>query len=226
MSFGDSVWKRGSNGHNELSKRQYIATVCMATIYGLIVSSIISFFALNWNPSFWILLLVGLGIPIVGIFIALGSDNWMISFFGYTLVVLGFGAILGPMVHVLETGTLMLAVMATAGVTVTMSIIGIIYPKSLEHWGGYLAGALLALIFVRLGQAVIISLGIMESLWYISFIEYGAVILFSLYIIYDWNRSLRLTRTLDNAVDSAVAIYLDIINLFVTLARIFSNKND
>lgn len=226
MSLGDSVWDRGHSGPDELSKRLYIAVVTLATVYGLILSSVIAYFTLDWKPSFWILVFVGLVIPIIGILISAYSNNWLISLFGYTMLIFGIGAISGPAVSILETGVLMLALMSTAGVTIVMSVVGIIYPKSLEHWGGYLFGALFALLFVRIGQAVIMSLGIYESLWYIAWIEYGAVVLFSLYIIYDWNRSLRLSRTLDNAVDSAVAIFLDIVNLFWTIARILSHNND
>lgn len=165
-------------------------------------------------------------IPIIGIIISVKSDNWFVSLIGYSMLVFGIGAISGPAVSMAETGALMLALISTAGVTIVMSLAGIIYPKSLEHWGGYLMGGLIALLFVRIGQTVMMSLGVFESLWYIPWIEYGAVVLFSLYIMYDWNRSLRLTRTLDNAIDSAVAIFLDIANLFFTLLRIFSNNND
>lgn len=226
MGFGDSVWERGQNGTDDLSKRTYIAVVTLATAYGLILSSIIAYFTLDWRPSIWMLLIVGFIIPIIGIFIAAKSDEWTVSLVGYTLLIFGIGAISGPAVSTLETGVLMLALISTAGVTIVMSIAGIIYPKSLEHWGGYLFGALLALVFVRIGQTIIMSLGIYESLWYIPWIEYGAVVLFSLYIIYDWNRSLRLSRTMDNAIDSALAIFLDIVNLFWTIARILSHNND
>jgi len=226
MSFGDSVWDRGRSGPDELSKREYIAVVTLATVYGLVLSSVIAYFTLDWRPSFWMMIIVGFVIPIIGIVISAKSDEWTISLFGYTLLIFGIGAISGPAVSMLETGALMLALISTAGVTIVMSVAGIIYPKSLEHWGGYLFGGLLALLFVRIGQAILMSLGIYESLWYIPLVEYGAVILFSLYIVYDWNRALRLTRTLDNAIDCAVAIFLDIINLFWTIARILSNNND
>lgn len=224
-SIGDSVWERRDRGNDTLSKRMYVAAVSGFTVYGLIITSIIAFFTLAWQPSIWAILGVGLVIPIIGIYIAIKSNEWLISLIGYTLLVLGLGAITGPSVAFYETGVVVTAVMATAGVTIVMSVAGIIYPKSLEGWSGYLFGGLLALIFVRLAQLMLMSLGIAESLWYIPLIEYGAAILFSLYIIYDWNRALRLSKTMDNAVDCAMAIYLDIINLFITLLRIFGHKD-
>jgi FtsH-binding integral membrane protein len=48
--------------------------------------------------------------------------------------------------------------------------------------------------------------------------------LFCAYIIYDWNRALRLPYTVDNAIDAAVALYLDIMNLFIHLLRILGKS--
>ena len=44
------------------------------------------------------------------------------------------------------------------------------------------------------------------------------------YIGVDWGRANRIERTLDNAVDSAASLYLDIINLFLRVLRILSRK--
>ena len=51
----------------------------------------------------------------------------------------------------------------------------------------------------------------------------GAYI-FSLYIGFDWSRAQVMSKTLDNAVDAAVQIYLDIINLFIRLLKIMGKK--
>lgn len=220
MSFGNTVWERGLEGTDELSERRYISAVSGFTVYGLLLTSLIAFQTMAWHPNLLVYLLIGLAVPIAGIVIALASDLWYVSLLGYTLVLGGLGAIIGPTVAMYNTGVVISAVMATAGVTAVTSLIGILYPKSLESWGIYLFGGLVALLFVRLAQVIMASVGVSEGIWYMPWIEYLAAILFSLYIIYDWNRSLRLTRTLDNAVDCALAIYLDIINLFLVILRI------
>ncbi len=225
-SLGSSVWDRADKGgQNTMSLGVYVAAVCGFTVYGLVVSGILAWFTMSWHPeSIWPVLIIGLGIPIIGIFITLKSNNWFVSLLGYTMVVVGLGIITGPTVAMHQTGVVITALMATMGVTLVTSIIGIMVPKSLESWGIYLFGALLALVFVRFGQAVMAAIGVSESIWYMPYIEYGAAILFSLYIIYDWNRAVRLPHTMDNAVDCALAIYLDVINLFITLLRIMGNK--
>jgi FtsH-binding integral membrane protein len=225
--FGDSVWKReGAVGEGQLSRYAYLQAVTFATVYGLVISSMVAYSTMSWKMGVLGLIVVGLVVPIIGIVIALSSDSWPISLFGYTLVTVGLGAIIGPTVGMLSSVIVMKAFMATCGVTVVMSLIGIFYPRSLEHWGGYLFAGLLALVFVRIAQGLLMSFGVGQSLWYVSVIEYAATALFSLYIIYDWNRALRLPHTLDNAVDCALAIYLDIVNLFVTLLRIYASGSD
>ena len=48
------------------------------------------------------------------------------------------------------------------------------------------------------------------------------VVLFSLYIAYDWARAQQYPKTVDNAIDCAMDIYMDIINLFLDLVRILN----
>lgn len=208
-----------------MSKRAYVAAITLFTTGGLALASYIAFQTLTWVPaSLWVYLGIGLGIPIVGIVIAFTSKNWLVSLFGYALVVCGLGAIAGPTVALYKTGIVLLTMVVTGGVTLVMSAVGIMYPKSLESWGGYLFGGLTALILMRFGQGVMAGMGMPESIWYMPWIEYGAVVLFSLYIIFDWNRAMRLPKTLDNAVDSSVAIFLDVFNLFFDLLRILGGS--
>lgn len=226
MRLGEAVWDRNTVGAGTMSRTGYLGAVSGFTVYGLILATLVAAKTMSWHPeSILLWLFIGLGIPIAGIFLALGSSHWPTSLAGYTMVVVGLGAVTGPTVALYETGVVLSALGATAGVTVVTSAVGVLYPKSLASWGGYLFGALLALVFVRVAQTIMASMGVSESIWYMPWIEYGAAVLFSLYIIFDWNRALRLDHTLDNAVDCALAIFLDIINLFITLLRIFGNSS-
>lgn len=47
---------------------------------------------------------------------------------------------------------------------------------------------------------------------------------YNLIIGYDWGRANRIPKTTDNAIDSAAAIYIDIINLFVRILRIMGRR--
>jgi hypothetical protein len=62
----------------------------------------------------------------------------------------------------------------------------------------------------------------MPSLQSLSWIDYLAAGLFSLYIGYDMYKASQVTKTVDNAIDVAINLYLSIINLFLTLLSIKS----
>jgi len=226
MNLGESVWKRrNSIAPGVLTPRQYVSALTGFTIYGLLVTSLIAQQTMAWQPqSIWPVLIFGLGIPLIGIFMALGSDDWQVSLIGYTMVVVGIGIIIGPTVAFYKMDIVYKAILATAGVAVACSIIGIIWPHSLENWRVYLFAGLSALLFVRIAQ-MILGAVYPTGDWYWPAIEYAGALLFSLYIIYDWNRAVRLPHTLDNAVDCALAIYLDIINLFIHLLRIMAHSS-
>ncbi len=106
--------------------------------------------------------------------------------------------------------------------------IGIVYPGSLEHWSKYLIAGLLVLIagrFVEIFVAPVTEVTAPVP-WWVNLLDYGGALLFTFYILFDWNRALRLRYTLDNAVDVSVAIYLDIVNLFLQLLRILGRSKD
>jgi FtsH-binding integral membrane protein len=57
-----------------------------------------------------------------------------------------------------------------------------------------------------------------------SIIDWIVVIIFCGYIGYDWARANNIPKTFDNAVDSAAALYIDMINLFVRILRILGRR--
>jgi FtsH-binding integral membrane protein len=101
----------------------------------------------------------------------------------------------------------------TGSVTLVMMLLAMIFPDFFAKLGGVLFAALLGLVAVRLLQLFIPGL---QSLVLIDWISAA---IFSLYIGYDWNRATEIPKTLDNAVDVAVSIYLDVVNLFLSLFK-------
>ena len=52
------------------------------------------------------------------------------------------------------------------------------------------------------------------------------VLVFTLYVAYDWSQALNKEYTLDNAIDASGGLILDAINLFINILQIFSgNRN-
>ncbi|MEK7567033.1 MAG: Bax inhibitor-1 family protein [Patescibacteria group bacterium] len=192
---------------------------CILT-WGFLATHIVSSMTANWKPGILMFLLVGLAIPLVGIFMSL-SDSALVSFVGFNLVVVPFGAILGPTLAAYELaqlGIVSQAAMLTGSVTGVMALSGLLFPDFYRSIGGALFGALSALLIV-----LVISMFV-PALMGFTIIHYIAAGIFALYIGYDMHRASEIPATLDNAVDVCISLYLDIINLFLWILRISKNN--
>jgi len=206
------------SGFNSLSERSFFGALTGFVLYGLILSYVSTFFAPEVLTTLELVLL-GLVLPIGGCFLAM-NDNFGISFIGYNMITIPFGLVLGPVVDHYAPGVVQNAVLLTAMITGVMGFAGIAYPNFFRSIGSALFVALLALVVVRLiglFVPVINSFGI---------IDYVAAGIFSLYIGYDMFRATEATRTIGSALKIAVSLYLDIINLFMSLLSILGNDND
>lgn len=154
-----------------------------------------------------------------GIWIMHGSDKPIISFLGYNLIVAPIGLVLVMFMPGHSHESIVTAVQTTTILTVSMMILGTIFPRFFQKISSALMWALLLAIVVELVQALIfkVKLGIMD--WIVAAIFCG-------YIGVDWGRANSIERTVDNAIDSAAALYLDIINLFMRVLSIGSSKSD
>ena len=207
---------------NELvSDRTYNLYLGGVVAYGLILNMLIcaklTDFALRLNP---IILFVGYFIcVIVGTLISAKSNDPLISFLGYNLVVVPVGLVVSTAVYYyggLNSKVVLQAITYTAGITVVMICLSILKPGFFSRLGGILFSGLIGIIIVEL---VLMIFRIPQSFTAL----FGAV-LFSLYIGYDYWKAQQYPKTIDNAVDSALDIYLDIINLFLRILSILGNS--
>ena len=209
---------------DRLSARTYNLALTGLLAYGLLLNAVIVYYfayplmnALQ-GVSPW-LLLAGYLVPtFLGIFLAAKSQNPAVSFVGYNLVVLPIGIMLSLVIPGLPAGIIVKAMALTGMVTVTMALISLVRPQ----------------LFLGLGRTLVIALvvGLVAELVATFLFGYRGqlfdwffVLLFSGYIGYDVAKSQAYPKTLDNAVDSALDIYLDIINLFIRLLSILSNRD-
>ncbi len=207
-------------GRDSISGPFFYAALTASLLWGLVVTAIVAHkvIASQYQPGLWEILLLGLALPIVGIIVALKSDNPIVSFIGYNMIVIPFGIILGPAVNHYSQDVIRNAFMLTAIITFVMGFAGTCFPRLFENMGAPLLLSLGALVLVRVAQIFIPE---MQSL---GFIDYIAAGIFSLYIGYDMYRASVVQKSLDSAVDISVDLYLDIINLFLNLLRIMGNK--
>lgn len=212
MQFNNAVFDR-SGGNDEVSEHTFYAALTACLLWGLLGTAFVAYQAVQMHhqpntAEIWIL---GLCVPLLGGFIAIKSDNPIISFFGYNLMVIPYGIILGPLLQHYSPDSVKNALLMTGAITFFMGFMGTCFPSLFQNLGGPLFIALLGLLAVRIIQMFVPEL---QNLRFVDYISAG---IFSLYIGYDMYRASSVAKTLDNAVDIAVDLYLDIVNIFLSL---------
>jgi len=154
-----------------------------------------------------------LGSVIAGVSLFNRSTNPTISFIGYNLVVIPFGFILNLLIHRYNPAIVLDAIRITALVTFGMMVLGSLFPAFFQRIYRTLGLALLIVIAVRLVEIFIFHTEY-------GIIDWAVVLIFCGYIGYDWGRANHIPKTVDNAIGSAAALYIDIVNLFARILRI------
>ncbi|WP_418114998.1 Bax inhibitor-1 family protein [Vibrio scophthalmi] len=216
----DNVFERGFTGEPEISARLYNLAIGAVLCWGfwinwLMVSAIPVEVISSINP--WVFFIGYFASCFIGIYLFRSSSNPLVSFLGYNFVVVPFGLIINMVVSQYDPALVLSAIQVTGLVTGVMMILGTLFPNFFAKIAGALTIALLAVIVVELFQ--IFVLGIHQA-W----IDWAVAVIFCGYIGYDWGRANQIPKTLDNAVDSAAALYMDIINLFLRILRIMGRK--
>lgn len=212
----------GRTGNDTMTRNSFYFIMGCILAWGFTATYIVSEMTADWKPEMFAFFLVSIGLPLLGIFMSM-SKSALISFTGFNLVVIPFGAILGPVLaqyELAQPGIVSEAAMLTGMVAGIMALSGLFFPNFYRSIGGALFGALLALVIVSVASLFI------PALMNFTVIHYAAAGLFALYIGYDMWRASEIPATLDNAVDVSISLYLDIINLFLWILRILGNRSN
>lgn len=201
-----------------------------AGIYNLVIGlTLIWGFAVNYwmvtnidpeaiasvNP--WIFFIGYFASCFFGIYLFQKSSNPVVSFIGYNFVVVPFGLIINMVVSQYDPELVTEAIRITGLVTIAMMCLGTLFPAFFQKIAGALTIALLLVIVVELIEIFIFNT-------HHGILDWIVVLIFCGYIGYDWGRANQIPKTIDNAIDSAAALYMDIINLFLRILRILGRK--
>ncbi len=201
-----------------------------ANVYNLLIGLVLCWgFLVNWvmvrtipydliaGINFWVFLIGYLACCFLGIYMFRSSDSPVISFIGYNFVVVPFGLVVNLVVYQYDEAIVLDAVRITGLVSFGMMILGSIFPAFFRRIAGALTIALITVIIVEVVEIYMFGIhhGILD--WIVAVIFCG-------YIGYDWGRANSIPKTVDNAVDSAAALYMDIINLFIRILRILGRR--
>ncbi len=211
------------NANAIVSDRTYNLIMGGTVLYGIAVNIILCNLVGNVymyvNPIMFMLAYFVL--CFAGIFIANKSQNPAVSFLGYNMVVVPFGLVISTLVEAyggISSALVTDAFYFTALITAIMVFASLAFPSVFDRMGGFLFVSLIALLICGIFAMFMPGMYTIYS--------YAAAAIFSLYIGYDFHRSQMFPRTVDNAIDCALDIYIDIANLFVRLLQIFGRSND
>ena len=134
------------------------------------------------------------------------------------VIAIPIGLLLSVTLPMYAFETIVVAFGATAAIVTIMIALATAFPRFFLGLGRTLCITLLVTIIV---EVVAMLLGF--AVGWIDFIVVG---IFTLYVGFDWSRAQAFPKTIDNAVDSAIDIYLDVINLFIRILSILGNRDD
>ena len=195
-------------------------------LWGFLANALICFFTRNISLiDYAIPIVVGYAVLALVGFLLTKSHSAVVSFIGYNFVVIPLGFFISLFVSGFEPLLVATAFLETAAITLTMMLLSLIFPRLFLSMGRALGITLLIVILVELiATIVVIATGAFNETMFLV-IDAIVVVVFSLYIGYDWAVAQRRHRTVDAAVDSACALYLDIINLFIRLLAILGRRS-
>lgn len=210
-------------GADNVTPSTYNLIIGAVLLYGFVVNALIVWLGgaslVNFITQNYILFLVLYFVmSIAGIIISQKARNPLISFLGYNLVVVPIGAVVSVAVSGQYVSDVLLAIVTTGAVTAIMMILGATFPRFFAKLGRTLG---LSLLLGIIASFIATLCGYTGTIF-----SWGFVIIFSLYIGYDWQKAQMFPKTADNAVDSALDLYLDIINLFLQLLSLISRNRD
>lgn len=221
MLSTESVWDRRHTTDREITHTQYNLTIGMVLTWGfgvnaLMIQSIPAEALLGINQ--WVFLIGYVVSVMIGTAIYTKSDNPAVSFAGYNFIVIPIGLMLVKFLYFYDAEVISQAFLTTGMVTLSIMAAASVRPKFFLSLGGSLFIAFIAAFVIEMLMYFIT--GSVPPVF-----DWIFVLIFSGYIGYNWARAQALPKTLDNAVDCAAALYVDIVILFMRLIRIISGRD-
>lgn len=153
---------------------------------------------------------------------SLSKHQIIALFLGFTVLE---GVTLSPILALAPTQGVVMATVSSVVLFVVLSMIGLTTKRDLSGWGTMLMASLIAIIIVSLLSLFFIHVTILMTI-----ISIVSVILFAGFIVYDGQQIKARYLNGDNenddvtAIYGALSLYLDFVNLFINLLRLFSSS--
>lgn len=212
------IWNRA--GKDVLPIRVYALVLGLCLLWSVFLVSVGASFTYDLGPQFFISFLSFIG-ALFGIVLFSKSAKPVPSFVGVSILSVFLGASIGPILAYYSLENIVSSLTFTFVIIFFMVVAGTLFPNFIKKAGGVIFIGLLVLTF---GYFMEFLLTAPEVRFTFSFLDWLAVFIFSAYIWYDWSKAMGLPKTLTNAIDASGSLILDIVNLFLSLLRIFSRR--
>lgn len=206
-------------GDIEISERAYNLIIGGVLLWGFLLNwlivkcwgdSVVAYVSRNGSAG----ILIGYIVCALVGGLMISRPNAVTSFIGYNLIALPVGILLCVALNGLPSDMIATAAMYTGIITLLFMILGSTYPG----------------FFLSIGRVLLTDLGILLLGSFILMLVGGSDLalcwagagLFGMYVGFDWARCSVCACTVDNAVDAAANLYLDIINIFLRVLSIMN----
>lgn len=204
-----------------VTERTYNLTIGLTLLWGVLINVVMAtFFTYQILSMNYLLVVVLYFAGTLGCSILVHkSSSPAVSFAGFTGMAISMGLLLTFYVTAFTGHSVAYAFIATALITVIMVLLSMLYPEFFRNLGRTLFVSLIGCILIELIGSLVLGLPM-------TIIDYAVALIFCGYIGLDWHRAQQFPKTMDNAVDSAADIYLDVVNLFVRILSITGKRRN
>lgn len=204
-----------------VTERTYNLTIGLTLLWGVLINVVMAtFFTYQILSMNYLLVVVLYFAGTLGCSILVHkSSSPAMSFAGFTGMAISMGLLLTFYVTAFTGHSVAYAFIATALITVIMVLLSMLYPEFFRNLGRTLFVSLIGCILIELIGSLVLGLPM-------TIIDYAVALIFCGYIGLDWHRAQQFPKTIDNAVDSAADIYLDVVNLFVRILSITGKRRN
>ena len=202
-----------------LTDRIYNLAIGLTLLAGILLDLVISYFLgdaiARWSiaPVIIIYLAGSFGCTMV----IYRSAKPVVSFLGFMGLAFAMGILLTYLLTAYDLGSIQLAFTLTGAVFLVMVVLATVFPAFFLSIGKCLEITLLVTIVIEV-LATFLFPGVL------AITDYVVVLIFCGYVGFDWARAQQYPKTLDNAIDCAADIYVDIVNLFIRILSIISKS--
>lgn len=227
--INSDFYKQGARRDADtMTNRAFMMAISGFTAVFIVIAMVGASFSYGWTfgGNAWLMIgfmLVCLLASIGGGVLAHANDDPMISVVGGAICSGAMGLMIGPFVALFTTGSVVQAFVLAAVVVLATGFIGALLPKDLSAWGAPLFGLLLGAIVIQFGGIILSALGFNLQLAF-GILDWAVLVLFCLIMVYDLNMARRLNKTMNNAIDVAVNVFLNFANIFIRILSIMGQK--